>query len=199
MRAIVQRVARASVSVDSTVHSEIGKGLCVLLGITHSDTDDDTEWVVRKLLSLRVWPNDKGKEWAANVTTVDGGQGAELLVVSQFTLYAKVNKGNKPDFHNAMPAAQSKVVYEDVLARLRQGYRADAVKDCVFGAMMDVELVNDGPVTLVLDSNQRDPVVKPPPEAAGTSAVETGATAQDTTTTTSAAAPSSGSTAGGDG
>jgi D-tyrosyl-tRNA(Tyr) deacylase len=164
MRAVVQRVVRASVTIKGAVHSEIEKGLCMLLGITHNDTPDDIDWIVRKLLNLKLWPNDGGKEWAANVTNVtnargDAGAGAELLVVSQFTLYAKVSKGTKPDFHNAMPGERSKQVYLDVLDRLAKGYRTVAVKDCVFGAMMEVAIVNDGPVTIVLDSHQRDPAL----------------------------------------
>mmetsp|Transcript_29208 Transcript_29208/g.87592 ORF Transcript_29208/g.87592 Transcript_29208/m.87592 type:complete len:178 (-) Transcript_29208:65-598(-) len=165
MRAIVQRVLRSSVSIDGEVHSEIKKGLCVLVGITHADGPADVDWIVRKLLNLRLWPNAAGKEWGCNVTNVptgDGdGDGAELLVVSQFTLYAKVSKGAKPDFHNAMPGDKSKAVYEDVLAKLGTAYKPEAVKDCVFGAMMQVDIVNDGPVTIVLDSHQKDPLVKP--------------------------------------
>lgn len=159
MRAVVQRVLRSSVTVAGTVHSEIGKGLSVLLGITHKDTDDDVEWIVRKLLSLKLWPNEGGKEWAANVTNVDK-TGVELLVVSQFTLYAKISKGTKPDFHYAMPGDRAKDMYETVLTKLRKEYKPEAVKDCVFGAMMEVAIVNDGPVTIVLDSHQRDPVVE---------------------------------------
>lgn len=133
MRAVVQRVVRASVSVGGAQHSSIGKGLCVLLGVGKGDTDADTEWIVKKLLSLRLWPSAAGKEWAENVE----GIGGEFLVVSQFTLFAKVSKGAKPDFHNAMPGPSSRLVYEDVLRRLREGFKAESVKDCVFGAMME--------------------------------------------------------------
>jgi D-tyrosyl-tRNA(Tyr) deacylase len=166
MRAVVQRVTRSSVSVGGAVHSAIGKGLCVLLGVGNGDTVADTEWIVKKLLSLKLWPNEGGKEWALNVE----GVGGEFLVVSQFTLFAKVSKGAKPDFHNAMPGQASREVYEDVLRRLREGYKHDAVKDCVFGAMMEVEIVNDGPVTIVLDTSQKDPIMPPTPSAAATPA-----------------------------
>eukprot|EP00041_Stephanoeca_diplocostata_P015083 m.285556 g.285556 ORF g.285556 m.285556 type:complete len:173 (-) comp19915_c0_seq1:356-874(-) len=168
MRAVVQRVLRSSVTVDGKVISAIDQGMCVLLGITHEDTDEDVDWICRKMLNTRLWPNEAGKEWGANVTSINGG----ILVVSQFTLYAKVSKGSKPDFHLAMPGDRSRILYSDVLARLEKAYKSDLVKGGQFGAMMEVSIVNDGPVTIILDSNNKDPVVKSRSTDADTESVD---------------------------
>ena len=138
MRALVQRVARASVSVDGAVVSAIGPGLLVLLGIGHDDTEAAADWLADKVVALRVFPDAGGK-----MNESLGGR--ELLCVSQFTLLGEVRRGNRPSFAAAAPPEQAEPLYERFCARTgaRRG---------VFGAHMDVELVNDGPVTLVLDS-----------------------------------------------
>eukprot|EP00051_Salpingoeca_urceolata_P021703 m.342988 g.342988 ORF g.342988 m.342988 type:complete len:195 (+) comp19848_c1_seq1:2282-2866(+) len=160
MRAILQRVTRASVSVDGEVVSAVGRGLCLLIGIARDDTEEDSDYIARKVLSLRLFDAEDGRMWRQNV----GQSGLEILSVSQFTLYAKTAKGNKPDFHLAMGADDSKAFYDQFLEKLRKGLGdggADKVKDGVFGAMMQVEIINDGPVTIVLDSNAKDPETKP--------------------------------------
>jgi len=180
MRAVIQRVLRASVHVDGELVSEIGKGLCVLVGITHTDSADDVDYVVRKILGQRLWGNDEGAGWRTNV--VDGN--FEVLGVSQFTLYAMTKKGNKPDFHLAMPGEESEVMYNQVLDKLRAGFgqRPEAVKNGKFGAEMEVGIVNDGPVTIIIDSVQKDPALhddKSATKAGGGDAAELSAARQE--------------------
>ena len=148
MRAVVQRVTSASVSVEGELVSAIGPGLLCLIGLREGDTPADAEFIARKLLNMRLWPSEK-KAWDLSVTA----QGYELLCVSQFTLHGRLS-GNKPDFSKAMGPVAARECYAAFLDRLRAGYRADGVKDGVFGAMMAVDLVNDGPVTFVLDSEK---------------------------------------------
>jgi D-tyrosyl-tRNA(Tyr) deacylase len=148
MRAVVQRVTSAAVSVDGEQISRIGPGLLCLIGIRDGDQESDAEFVARKLLSMRLWPSEK-KAWDVNVTMHD----YEILCVSQFTLYGRVKKNNKsPDFSKAMGPQLAREFYSGFLDRLRQQYNNSKVKDGVFGAMMQVELVNDGPVTFIIDS-----------------------------------------------
>ncbi|OSX74766.1 hypothetical protein BU14_0268s0007 [Porphyra umbilicalis] len=166
MRAVVQRVAQASVTGGGKT-AAIGKGLCVLVGITHDDTKDDSDYLIKKLLSLRLFGSDSGPDrsdpvpdvveekapstqrWTSSVVDIQG----EILLVSQFTLHA-VYKGSKASFHRAMPGAESEAMFYGMSERLRQQYNVEAVKDCVFGSDMNVSLVNVGPVTLILDSKQ---------------------------------------------
>eukprot|EP01135_Chromosphaera_perkinsii_P006974 Nk52_evm1s641 gene=Nk52_evmTU1s641 len=148
MRAVIQRVKQASVIVDGAEVSRIGRGLLVLVGISKDDGKEDMEYIMRKVLRSRLWDNDKGVSWRNSVEDLD----YEILCVSQFTLYGHVKKGNKPDFHGSMGAAGAKVMYDELLERLRGEYKADKIKDGVFQAMMDVSLVNDGPVTLLVES-----------------------------------------------
>ncbi|KAL4291521.1 hypothetical protein GQ457_14G009520 [Hibiscus cannabinus] len=150
MRAVVQRVASASVEVDGRIVSEIGPGLLVLVGLHDSDTESDAGYICRKVLNMRLFTNEStGKGWDQNVMQRDYG----VLLVSQFTLYGFL-KGNKPDFHVAMPPQKAKPFYESLVEKFRKAYKPDAIKDGVFGAMMKVSLVNDGPVTMQLDSSQ---------------------------------------------
>ncbi|CAL9108723.1 unnamed protein product [Musa acuminata var. zebrina] len=149
MRAVVQRVLSASVEVAGRVVSEIGPGLLVLVGVHESDTDADADYICRKVLNMRLFSNSKtGKSWDLSVKQSNFG----VLLVSQFTLYG-ILKGNKPDFHVAMPPQKAKPFYESLVEKFRKSYTSDAVKDGVFGAMMKVNLVNDGPVTMQLDSS----------------------------------------------
>lgn len=147
MRAVVQRVTRASVTVDGQVTGEIGRGLCVLLGVGAGDLDDDAAWMADKLLALRIFEDPAGK---MNLSVEDAGGG--LLVISQFTLFGDVRKGNRPGFSDAAPPAAAKALYERVVALLRES--GLAVGAGVFQADMKVELVNDGPVTILLDSKK---------------------------------------------
>jgi D-aminoacyl-tRNA deacylase len=142
MRALVQRVSRASVTVDDETVSAIGAGLLVLLGVAHTDTEQDADWLADKVRALRVFPDADGK---MNEALGD----RELLCVSQFTLYGETRKGNRPSYVAAARPEQAEPLYERFCERAR-------AKRGVFGAMMDVELVNDGPVTLVIESPARD-------------------------------------------
>ncbi|XP_065876978.1 uncharacterized protein [Euphorbia lathyris] len=129
MRAVVQRVTSASVEVDGHIVSAIGPGLLVLVGLHESDTDSDAEYICRKVLNMRLFPNEAtGRGWDQN--------------------------GNKPDFHVAMPPQKAKPFYDSIVEKFRKSYQPEAIKDGVFGAMMKVNLVNDGPVTMQLDSPQ---------------------------------------------
>ncbi|CAH8534805.1 unnamed protein product [Dicrocoelium dendriticum] len=149
MRAVIQRVKEASVSVDNSIVSHIGRGILVLIGLSSKDTDADIAYIARKLLNVRLFPSaDGSRRWDKSVRDL----GLEVLCVSQFTLYCEL-KGNKLDFHRAMSPAPSALIYATLIARLRKDYLSERVKDGVFGAIMDVKLVNDGPVTIVLDSN----------------------------------------------
>ena len=144
MRAVIQRVLRAQVSVDGeTVGSIDGPGLLVYLGVTHDDGPDDVSWTARKVWDLRLLREERS---ASDV-------GAPLLVVSQFTLYGDARKGRRPTWQAAAPAALSEPAYEAVCAELER--LGAHVERGVFGADMRVESVNDGPVTLILDSRDR--------------------------------------------
>ena len=146
MKAVVQRVSRASVSVDEQVLGEIGRGLLVLLGIGKNDTQTDADWMINKLLNLRILPDD-----AHNMNRSVTDIGGELLVVSQFTLYGDARNGMRPGFTDAMPPADAEKFYNEFMSKLR-GATALKVAEGKFAAMMDVELLNDGPVTIALDS-----------------------------------------------
>ncbi|RIB03292.1 D-tyrosyl-tRNA deacylase [Gigaspora rosea] len=151
MRAVLQRVLNASVTINNVQVSSINRGLCVLLGIATDDTEDDLEYIIKKILNVRIFEDETGKKmWARNVKDM----GLEILCVSQFTLYGDVTKGNKPDFHCSMKAEFSKEMYTNFINRMKQEYFEDRIKDGVFGAMMNVSLVNEGPVTLELDSRK---------------------------------------------
>ncbi|HTF93217.1 MAG TPA: D-aminoacyl-tRNA deacylase [Verrucomicrobiae bacterium] len=145
MRAVIQRVAKARVSVAEEIVGQIGPGLCILLGVARTDTASDTERLADKICQLRIFEDDQGK---MNRSTIEIG--AELLVISQFTLYGDCRKGNRPSFSDAAPPAQAEQLYKQFVDRLRQsGLR---LATGVFQARMRVSLVNDGPVTLVLES-----------------------------------------------
>ncbi|XP_052744322.1 D-aminoacyl-tRNA deacylase 1 isoform X1 [Bicyclus anynana] len=147
MKAIIQRVMNASVSVNGEVVSSIGRGALVLIGITSTDNTKDMEYIARKLLSIKLFDDENEKRWKRSIVDCD----YEVLCVSQFTLY-NTWKGNKPDFHLAMPSENSRVFYENFIEMLKCQYKPDKVKDGVFGAYMQVSLQNDGPVTLELES-----------------------------------------------
>ncbi|KAI9243716.1 D-tyrosyl-tRNA deacylase [Helicostylum pulchrum] len=149
MRAVLQRVTKASVTVDDKVVGSIGKGVCVLLGIGSDDTDKDVDYMVNKILNVRVF-DDNGVMWKKGVKDA----GLELLCVSQFTLQSVTTKGNKPDFHRAMKTEPAKSMYEEFLQKLGKTYDPLKIQDGEFGAMMIVDISNDGPVTLELDSRK---------------------------------------------
>ena len=144
MRALLQRVSHASVSVDGRVVGQVGRGFVVLLGVTHSDGQDEMAWLANKVAGLRVFEDANGK-MNASLADVDGA----LLVVSQFTLYGDARKGRRPSFTAAARPEQAEPLVEAFIEQLRA--RGFTVATGVFGAHMDVEIHNDGPVTLMLE------------------------------------------------
>ncbi len=150
MRVVIQRVSHASVTIDGVLKSKIGKGLLVLVGFESADTDDDVQWITRKLVGLRIFDDEQG---VMNRSVVDV-QG-EVLIVSQFTLHALTAKGNRPSYIRAAGHDIAIPLYEQFLATV-----ADALGKPVgsgrFGADMKVELLNDGPVTICIDSKHKE-------------------------------------------
>ena len=148
MRAVVQRVTKARVVVGGETAGAVGRGLCILLGIASDDVLGDAERLAEKIARLRIFENEAGK---FNLSLLDAG--GEALVVSQFTLIAdtKLRKGTRPDFSGAAPRAQAEPLYEAFAAALRD--LGINVQTGVFGARMELELVNDGPVTIILDTS----------------------------------------------
>ena len=148
MRAVVQRVTKASVTVGGRVISSIGRGLLVLLGAAKSDSTEDAKWLAGKIAHLRTFPDADGK---MNLSLLDTG--GEVLVVSQFTLLADCSKGRRPGFDGAAEPESARGLYEDFVKELRD--RGLLVKTGQFAAKMMVDLVNDGPVTFVIESKKK--------------------------------------------
>ncbi len=150
MRLLIQRVSRASVGINNSLHSSIGKGLLVLVGIEEADSQEDIDWLTGKLVRLRIFDDENG------VMNLDLGQvKGEVMIVSQFTLHASTKKGNRPSYFRAAPEAISRPMYERFVAAVEQA-TGSRVATGVFGADMQVELVNDGPVTIWIDSRNRE-------------------------------------------
>lgn len=147
MRAVIQRVTRARVTVDSEIVGEIGNGLVVLLGVAHDDTKQDADYLAPKIVSLRIFDDAEGK---MNLPLKDTGGG--LLVVSQFTLYGDVRRGLRPSWSDAAPPEVAEPLYEYFVEASRK--LISHVATGSFRKMMQVELVNDGPVTIMLDSRK---------------------------------------------
>jgi D-tyrosyl-tRNA(Tyr) deacylase len=145
MKLMIQRVAEAHVRVDGEVIGKIGKGALVLLGIHKEDTPETTEWFVQKLLNLRFFEDSLGN---LSLKDVEG----EVLIVSQFTLYGNCQNGRRPDFFEAAPGHLAEPIYEKFIAEVFR--ELGHVQQGKFGAMMQVSLVNDGPVTLIVDKNR---------------------------------------------
>ncbi|MCC6743111.1 MAG: D-tyrosyl-tRNA(Tyr) deacylase [Acidobacteria bacterium] len=145
MRAVVQRVSRAEVRVDGEVTGRIGRGLVVLLGVGRDDGEAEARWLLEKIAGLRIFADREGR---MNLGLEDVGGG--LLVVSQFTLYGDTRKGRRPSFIDAAPPERAAALYDRFVAMARE--RGLDVGTGVFQAMMDVELVNDGPVTLIVET-----------------------------------------------
>jgi D-aminoacyl-tRNA deacylase len=150
MRAVIQRVIRASVTIKKKIKSEIGPGLLVFIGIEESDSDIDLEWLSNKIVQLRIF-NDNNEIMNHSVLDVGGS----ILVISQFTLHAKTRKGNRPSYIRAAHPEVAIPLYKRFVSRLSQ-LMGKEVSTGEFGAMMQVELVNDGPVTIIIDSKEKD-------------------------------------------
>jgi D-tyrosyl-tRNA(Tyr) deacylase len=145
MRVIIQRVKSSQVSVSGEIVGKIGCGLNLLVGIASTDTESEIDWMVRKCLDLRLFPDDEGGGWAKSIHEIGG----ELLVVSQFTLYGDCRKGRRPSFDRSAPPPIAENLYNCFVTKLRaSGLQVETGK---FGAMMQVTIENDGPVTLLLE------------------------------------------------
>lgn len=145
MKVVIQRVLKANVKVDEKICGKINQGFLVLIGITHNDNEKIAEGMINKLLKLRVFSDENGK-MNKSIKDIDG----ELLLVSQFTLYANCKRGNRPDFLNAAKPDFANELYEFIIDKCKN--EIQNVQTGIFGADMKVELVNDGPVTIILDS-----------------------------------------------
>ena len=150
MRVVLQRVARSSVEIDGAIHSQIEAGLLVLLGIEPTDTQEDAEWLVKKIAALRIFNDEKGV-MNRNVVDIDG----QLLVVSQFTLMASYKKGNRPSYIRAARPEIAVPLYEHFVAQMEKA-TGKTVQTGVFGADMQVSLLNDGPVTITMDTHHKE-------------------------------------------
>ncbi|EMD70089.1 hypothetical protein COCSADRAFT_156214 [Bipolaris sorokiniana ND90Pr] len=152
MRTVLQRVKSASVTVDGQLISSIGKGLLVLAAVSKDDTEKDVEAMAAKILKARLW-DDESKDppgrWKCSVSDIQG----EVLCVSQFTLLASLKKGKSPDFHLSANGDKARTLYQAFFNKVKALYEPEKVKDGLFAAMMDVALVNDGPVTIQIDTN----------------------------------------------
>ena len=149
MRVVLQRVAKAIVSIDGDITATIDRGMLVLLGIEHADTRDDVSWLVRKIVQMRIFSDSENK---MNLSV--GEVGGNILIVSQFTLHASTKKGNRPSFVAAAPPDIARPLYEFFLHTVQEAVH-EPVQAGEFGADMQVSLINDGPVTIFIDSKNR--------------------------------------------
>lgn len=150
MRIVLQRVSEASVSISNKTISKVGSGLLLLMGIEAADTMEDIEWLVKKVINLRIFNDENGVMNRSLIET-----GGEVLVVSQFTLHASTKKGNRPSYIKAARPETAIPLYQEFIDTL-QIQLSKKVQTGEFGAMMQVQLINDGPVTIILDSKNRD-------------------------------------------
>lgn len=150
MRVVIQRVQHASVTIEGTLHSKIGKGYLILLGVCEEDTSEDVEWLVKKIVGLRVFEDENG---VMNRSIME--ENGEALVVSQFTLYASYKKGNRPSWFRAASHEISIPLYEEFCSKLSEAMNKP-VGTGEFGADMKVELLNDGPVTICMDTKNKE-------------------------------------------
>ena len=150
MKAVIQRVSKASVTIDKKVKSKIAAGLLILLGIENADTNEDIDWLCGKITKLRIFGDENGA-MNLSVKDIDG----DIIVVSQFTLYANTKKGNRPSFIKAAKPEIAIPLYKQFVAQLEKEAEKP-VQTGEFGADMKVELINDGPVTIVIDSKNKE-------------------------------------------
>jgi len=150
MRAVIQRVSKASVEVDAKKVGSIEKGMLILLGVTHEDTKEDALWLIRKISRLRIF-NDAEDQMNLSLLDIQG----EALIVSQFTLYASTKKGNRPSFVQSAKPSQALPLYEFFIKEFEKETNL-LIKTGIFGAHMNVEFTNDGPVTLIIDTKNKE-------------------------------------------
>ena len=150
MRTVIQRVSGASVSIDGKIKSSIKNGLLVLVGIEDADNDTDVDWLCSKIIQLRIFNDTQG---VMNLSVMDVN--GEILAVSQFTLHAKTKKGNRPSYIKAAQPEKAIPLYEKFVNRLSD-LMGQEIKTGEFGAMMMIELVNDGPVTIIIDTKEKE-------------------------------------------
>jgi D-aminoacyl-tRNA deacylase len=148
MKIVIQRVDKADVKVDNKIVGVIGKGLLLLVGVTHDDNTEDVNYLVKKIINMRIFEDENGK---MNISLLQ--KGYDILSVSQFTLFAQTERGNRPGFSEAARPEQAKQIFDEFNDKLRQ--ENIKVETGIFGAMMEVSLVNDGPVTIIIDSKNR--------------------------------------------
>ena len=149
MKAVIQRVTYSNLSIDNKIYSQIKRGLVVLLGITHYDDDNDIQWLAKKIVNLRIFNDDKN---IMNKSLIDVS--GELMIVSQFTLHAQTKKGNRPSYIDAANGDISEKIYNSFILEIENKYNLKP-KTGKFGANMKVELENDGPVTIIIDTKNK--------------------------------------------
>jgi D-tyrosyl-tRNA(Tyr) deacylase len=150
MRAVVQRVAEANVTIDGQVHAAIAKGLLVLVGIEDADTSEDVDWLSAKMINLRIFDDSNG---VMNLSVKETG--GDILLISQFTLHAATRKGNRPSYIKASKPEKAMPLYEEMIRRLEKEMDKP-IGTGVFGADMKVRLLNDGPVTIIMDTKNKE-------------------------------------------
>lgn len=150
MRAVIQRVKSASVMIDGQIKSEIGTGLLIFVGIEEDDDQEDIDWLCGKILRLRIF-DDSGGIMNLSVADISG----DIMVISQFTLFASTRKGNRPSYIKAAKPEIANTLYEQFISELNRGYQKE-VKTGEFGALMKISLLNDGPVTIIIDTKIRE-------------------------------------------
>jgi len=150
MKAVIQRVTKASVTIEGRINGQIGNGLLVLIGIEDADTDDDIDWLSSKIVNLRIFNDDKG---VMNISVKDIA--GDILLISQFTLHASTKKGNRPSYVKASKPEIAIPIYEKMITQLSIDLDKK-IQTGIFGADMKVELLNDGPVTIVIDTKNKE-------------------------------------------
>jgi D-aminoacyl-tRNA deacylase len=154
MIAIIQRVSEASVKIEGKIKGEIQAGFLVLLGITHTDSQEDVEWLSKKIVGMRIFSDEEGKRNAARMNLDLNSVGGSILLISQFTLHASTKKGNRPSFIEAARPEIAIPLYEKMILQLENDL-GKPIQTGEFGADMKVSLINDGPVTIILDSKNK--------------------------------------------
>lgn len=150
MRAVIQRVKSAAVDINGECYNKIGRGLMILLGIEESDNDEDIDWLCKKIVNLRIFDDADGV-MNLSVQDING----EIMVISQFTLFASTKKGNRPSYIRAAKSDISEPIYEKFLNKLELFFGRN-IKRGIFGADMDVKILNNGPVTIIIDTNAKE-------------------------------------------